>query len=426
MSAGGGRAPRSGPERVEAGHRRRAYYPPAPSTVTEWPSSRTSAARALGLLLAGDPERDRAGAHVRRRVQRHVLDVHAGLAERQRQLGDRPRAVGDDEPQLVQRAAAALGLEQPAAVLAGRGVPGGDRLAVAAADQRRRLAAAARDRRRPRRRPPRGCRRRCRPRSPGWRRRRGSRRGSSGRPRAAARPCSARPPPRATSALASTCGRWLTAAISRSWAAGVDRLRPGAERRRRCAAGGRRAGRSERSVGVRYQRAPWKRSARAFSTPAVSAPASGWPPTKRSSSPSAATSSRLVEPTSVTTRLRAAGRERRARLLGQRRRPAPAQKTTLGALEAAATESAARSSAPSSTRPLQPSPGRGRSPPPRRRAAAARRARSSRRSGRRRGRRSSSRRPPLSCGAPRPRRRAAPAPSTVSSQSMQASVIDWP
>ncbi len=41
-------------------------------------------------------------------------------------------------------------------------------------------------------------------------------------------------------------------------------------------------------VGVRYHRAPSNRSARAFSTPDVSAPASGCPPTKRGSSPSAA------------------------------------------------------------------------------------------------------------------------------------------
>ena len=39
------------------------------------------------------------------------------------------------------------------------------------------------------------------------------------------------------------------------------------------------------SAGVRYHVAPSNRSARACSTPAVSAPASGWPPTKRSSAP---------------------------------------------------------------------------------------------------------------------------------------------
>src|SRR4051812_45034432 len=53
-------------------------------------------------------------------------------------------------------------------------------------------------------------------------------------------------------------------------------------------------------VGVRYQRAPSKRSARAFSTPEVSAPASGCPPMNRLSAPRAAITSRLTEPTSVT------------------------------------------------------------------------------------------------------------------------------
>ena len=50
----------------------------------------------LGLFVAGDPEGDRAGSHVGCRVEGHVLDVDAGLAERQRQRGDRPRLVGDD------------------------------------------------------------------------------------------------------------------------------------------------------------------------------------------------------------------------------------------------------------------------------------------------------------------------------------------
>ena len=46
--------------------------------------------------------------------------------------------------------------------------------------------------------------------------------------------------------------------------------------------------------------APSNRPPRACSTPAVSAPASGWPPMKRSS-PTAETTARLAEPTSVTT-----------------------------------------------------------------------------------------------------------------------------
>ena len=61
---------------------------------------------------------------------------------------------------------------------------------------------------------------------------------------------------------------------------------------------------------MRYQVAPSKRSARACSTPEVSAPASGWPPMKRGSS-RAATTARLVEPTS------------RDGAVGRARRPAP-------------------------------------------------------------------------------------------------------
>ncbi len=173
------------------------------------------------LLGAGDPEGDRAGGHVRRRVQRHVLDVDPGLAQRQGQLGDRPRPVGDDDPQLPQRPALGFGFEQAAAVRAGGGVPGGERLAVAARGSAPPPRAAAPRPSRPSRRPPRGCRRRCRPRSPGWSRRRGSRRGSSARRRAAAR--SPRSATRAASparALATTCGRWLTVAIRRSWPPG--------------------------------------------------------------------------------------------------------------------------------------------------------------------------------------------------------------
>ena len=126
---------------------------------------------------------------------------------------------------------------------------------------------------------------------------------------------------------------------------GVDRLGTGAEpgdgalqavveeRRWRC------------SVGVRYQRAPSKRSARALATPAVSAPASGWPPTKRPSAPSAATMSRLVEPTSVT----AASGPRRSSAAAASSGSRPtgaAQKTISAPSTAAATESVAVSAAP--------------------------------------------------------------------------------
>ena len=69
-----------------------------------------------------------------------------GLAERQRQLGDVPGRLATTIAQLAQRAAVELGLEQAAAVLAGGGVPGGDRLAVAGADQLGGLAQAPRRR----------------------------------------------------------------------------------------------------------------------------------------------------------------------------------------------------------------------------------------------------------------------------------------
>ena len=85
-----------------------------------------------------------------------------------------------------------------------------------------------------------------------------------------------------TSTLAITCGRWLTVAISRSWLSAS--IAWGRAPRSETALWSRSYRTPlERSVGVRYQRAPSNRSARAFSTPAVSAPASGCPPMKRSS-----------------------------------------------------------------------------------------------------------------------------------------------
>src|SRR6187549_363713 len=103
----------------------------------------------------------------------------------------------------------------------------------------------------------------------------------------------------------------------------------------------------ELSVGVRYQRAPSKRSARAFWTPAVSAPASGCPPMKRSSSPRAATSWRLVEPASVTTvsgPLAASA----SRTRSGRTETGEAQKTTSASAQASSTVAAVRSTPPRS------------------------------------------------------------------------------
>src|SRR5919201_2034638 len=64
-------------------------------------------------------------------------------------------------------------------------------------------------------------------------------------------------------------------------------------------------------VGVRYQVAPSNRSARAWCTPAVSAPASGCPPTKRGSA-WAATTARFVDPTSPGAQALAGGQRDRA------------------------------------------------------------------------------------------------------------------
>ncbi len=89
---------------------------------------------ALGLGRAGDPDRDRAGAHVRSRVEGHVLDVDLRASEREGDLGDRPGPVLDADPKLADVAPCEVGLEQPAPVLAGGAVPGADRCRVAGAD----------------------------------------------------------------------------------------------------------------------------------------------------------------------------------------------------------------------------------------------------------------------------------------------------
>ena len=204
----------------------------------------------------------------------------------ERDLGDRPRAGWARRRAARQRARRAS-----AGVAAARG---GARRAVAC-----QASSAAPCRRRARRGPSsrrgdrvvdRGAERLAvgevdaRPTGRGSRRRRGSRRGSSG-PVAGSRSPPARRAACATSTLASTCGRCETAAIRRSWRSASIDLRPRAERRRAARAGARAARRASLAVGVRYQVAPSNRSARACSTPAASAPASGWPPTKRSSSP---------------------------------------------------------------------------------------------------------------------------------------------
>ena len=146
--------------------------------------------------------------------------------------------------------------------------------------------------------------------------------------------------------------------------------------------------------------------------PAVSAPASGWPPTKRWSSPSAATTARLVEPTSVTTQSRGPRRSASRDQLGQRRRPARAQKhERRRRRRASASESAARVDRAAARRAaLQRAGSRvvaddlGVEP------ARARPARSSRRSARRRGPRSFIASPALAARAPRASRVQRPRP----------------
>ena len=154
----------------------------------------------------------------------------------------------------------------------------------------------------------------------------------------------------ATSALASTCGRWLIAAISRSWSSASIAIGRAPIPAR---TPWRRSNRTpwERSVGVRYQRAPSNRSWREPSTPAVSAPASGCPPMKRSepvASAIAATSACFVEPTSVTTASGPAVSSAVATRSG-RAVTGAAQKTTSAPATASAAEPSVRSTAPSAT-----------------------------------------------------------------------------
>src|ERR671910_2465830 len=100
------------------------------------------------------------------------------------------------------------------------------------------------------------------------------------------------------STFASTCGRWLKTATSRSCvSASTATGRAPTSTTKRWSRSY--SSPPDCSCGVRYQTAPWNRSARACSTPAVSAPAIGWPPTKRGSGVRS-TRSCLVEPTSVT------------------------------------------------------------------------------------------------------------------------------
>src|SRR5215207_679517 len=148
------------------------------------------------------------------------------------------------------------------------------------------------------------------------------------------------------STLASTCGRWLKTATSRSWvSASTATGRAPTSTTKRC----RRSYSSppDCSCGVRYQTAPWKRSARACSTPAVSAPAIGCPPTKRGSGVRS-TRSCLVEPTSVTSVSGAEASSAARTSSGSAPTGAQAKQSSAPST-ASPTDAAARSMAPRST-----------------------------------------------------------------------------
>ena len=99
--------------------------------------------------------------------------------------------------------------------------------------------------------------------------------------------------------FASTCGRWLVTATSRSWASGpIATGRAPSEETKPCTSRSRSG--DVVAVGVMNHVAPSNRSAEARSGPRVSAPQIGCPPTNRASSPAAAQTGPFVEPTSVT------------------------------------------------------------------------------------------------------------------------------
>src|SRR5690606_7632345 len=131
----------------------------------------------------------------------------------------------------------------------------------------------------------------------------------SRKPPAARSAFSARSSPssiRLVSATAARYGRWLTAATSSSCFSGVVSMgrapRPVTRPRAASSASG-----AVAATGVRTQTAFSRSPGSAFTTPARSLPAIGWPPTKRPGPPGhatpaiASTTGRLTLPTSVTT-----------------------------------------------------------------------------------------------------------------------------
>ena len=202
----------------------------------------------------------------------------------EREVGDHAGPVGHHDAQLPQRAAGHADVEQRAALVAARAPA-----RPPAARGRRRRRPAARGRRAAGaivassccEHAPRGWRRRCRAHSGGL----------APATRVASRKLG--PIDRDRLARPARCAAWATSTLAthvrqvregghQAVVVGVaDRRRHARRGRRRSGAGARAARPGCRGRGVRYQVASANRSARACSTPAISAPASGWPPMKR-------------------------------------------------------------------------------------------------------------------------------------------------
>ena len=303
LSGGGASVPRSPPsagaKKVSAHHREASA---ATSSSARRPAPRPrSRARSSRSTSRG-------------RIERHVDDVDARAAERERDVGDDPGPVGHRDAQLVHLAAREAGLEQP---------PAG-------------VARSRRSTRRPRRRrarpaPRAGAEARHRvvdrlhqrvgvgevDVAPDRRRGAGDAggvaeaRAGRGQPLARASAAAAW----ATRTLASTCGRCETVAITRSWSR--RRSQPGGRRGRRASgAGGRRArpgARGRRQVpggAVEEVRPRVLDAGRLGARERV--------PADEARVATAPTSARLVEPTSVTTQSSPAAAERLAHHARQR------------------------------------------------------------------------------------------------------------
>ena len=138
LSGGGVSEPSSGPE----GAKRVGAHALDPAALAVWPSSRiTSTARAASLSPATQSE-IAPRAHVGGGLERHVLDVHALAAKRQRDLGDHAWLVLDGDSKLGEDAARRAAFEQAVARALRPRLPRLDGARVSGADQLGRLAKA--------------------------------------------------------------------------------------------------------------------------------------------------------------------------------------------------------------------------------------------------------------------------------------------